>query len=78
MILEDDDDDDVISVGVGWCDGSDGVLLYSFTFVGTLLWDHTFFPSVCFCSRFVVVIVRPLLSGGVFVCVFSLLLALTW
>jgi len=42
-----------------------------------LICDHSLFPSVCFCSPFVVVIVQPLLSGRVCVCVFALLLALT-
>jgi len=78
MMLEDDDNDDIISVGVDWCNGGDVVLMYSAPFLGTLLWDHTLFPSVCFCSRFVVFIVQPFLSGGVCVSVVILLLSLTW
>jgi len=77
MMLEDDDDDDIVSVGVGWCNGSDIVLLYSLSFVGNLLWDHSLFPSVYFCSRFVAIIVQLLLSGCVWFVVVVLLLALT-
>ena len=57
--------------------GGDGVLLYSFSFEGALLWDHSLVPSVCFCSRLVFVIIRSLLSGSVWICVVTLLLALT-